>query len=306
MAVEFISNGYDTTPEKPYGEGVWADAFPIIGQASYGVRSSTDWKVTAVSGQDRTVSIAAGRGFGHGVTDKTVANETIQLDTITSGSRWDLIACRRDWTPTAGVSQFVKVNGGATAVIPGGRLASPGGIDDQPIALVQVTSGQTQPTAVIDLRTWSGDGGGVIANHDLVRTYLDAVGTRLNISGLDWVRRVGANDTPEWFKAGDASVADVPWTSLATVQGFTPLSTSGWSGVKYAVKNGWVIVNGAVSRSTPWGDLAAAVMPSALKPAVKVAGAGCEVEPTVGNVVIKAGSGTVSFSATWPLIPVAP
>lgn len=200
MPVEFISNGYDTTPEKPYGEGVWADSHPVIGLASYGVRSATDWKVTAVAGQDRTVSIASGRGYGHGVTDKTVANDTIQLDTITSGSRWDLIACRRDWTPTAGVSQFVKVNGGATAVIPGGRLSAPGEIDDQPIALVQVTSGQTQPTQIIDLRTWAGDGGGVIASHDLVRSYMDGVGTRLNINGTDWIRRVGANDTPEWVK----------------------------------------------------------------------------------------------------------
>ncbi len=199
MAVTFTSNGYDTTTTNPYTESAWAEAHPVIGLAKYGVRSPLDWKVTAVSGQDRTVSIAAGRGFGHGVTDKTVANETIQLDTISSGSRWDLIACRRDWTPTAGVSQFVKVNGGATAVIPGGRLAAPGGIDDQPIALVQVTAGQTQPTSIIDLRTWSGDGGGVIANHDLVRSYMDGVGTRLHINGIDWIRRVGANDTPEWF-----------------------------------------------------------------------------------------------------------
>lgn len=199
MAVVFISNGYDTTAGNPYTEGAWADAHPVIGGASYGVRSSTDWKVTAVAGQDRTVSINAGRGYGHGITDKTVANETIQLDTVASGSRWDLIACRRDWTPTSGVSQFVKVNGGATDVIPGGRQANPGGIDDQPIALVQVTAGQTQPTAIIDLRTWSGDGGGVVANHDRVRTYMDAVGTRLHINGIDWVRRVGANDTPEWY-----------------------------------------------------------------------------------------------------------
>lgn len=198
MAVEFISNGYDTTTTNPYTEGAWADAHPSIGSATYGVRSATHWKVTAVAGQDRTVSIAPGQGFGHGVTDKTFDNETIQLDTIASGSRWDLIAVRRDWTPTAGVSKFVKVNGGATAVVPGGRLYGPGNIDDQPLALVQVTAGQTQPTGFIDLRTWTGDGGGVVAADDLVRSFLNAVGTRLHIKGVDWVRRVGANDTPQW------------------------------------------------------------------------------------------------------------
>ena len=204
MPVTFTSNGYDTTSTNPYTEGAWADAHPSIGLAKYGVRSPLDWKVTAVAGQDRTVSIAAGRGFGHGVTDKTVANDTIQLDTIASGSRWDLIACRRDWTPTAGVSAFVKVNGGATATIPGGRNATPGNIDDQPLALVQVTAGQTQPTAILDLRTWAGDGGGLVANDDLVRSFLNTAGTRINIKGVDWVRRVGDNDTNEWVKLGEA------------------------------------------------------------------------------------------------------
>lgn len=204
MPVAFTSFGYDTTSTNPYTETAWADAHPSIGLAKYGVRSPLDWKVTAVAGQDRTVSIAAGRGFGHGVTDKTVANDTIQLDSVASGSRWDLIACRRDWNPTAGISAFVKVNGGASATIPGGRNATPGNIDDQPLALVQVTAGQTQPTDIIDLRTWAGDGGGLVANHDLVRSYLNTVGTRLNINGIDWLRRVGANDTPEWVKLGEA------------------------------------------------------------------------------------------------------
>lgn len=198
MPVEFISNGYDTTPTNPYTEGAWADAHPSIGLATYGVRSPLHWKVTAVAGQDRTVSINAGQGFGYGVTDKTYENETIQLDTIASGSRWDMIAVRRDWTPTAGQTKFVKVNGGASAVIPGGRQASPGGIDDQPIALVQVTAGQTQPTGFIDLRTWAGDGGGLVAAHDLVRSFLGKTGTRLWIDGVEWIRVSGANDTPEW------------------------------------------------------------------------------------------------------------
>lgn len=198
MPVAFTSKGYDTTVDNPYTEASWAEAHPAIGSATYGVRSPLDWKVTAVAGQDRTVSINAGRGFGHGVTDKTVENDTLQLASITSGSRWDLIVARRDWTPTAGVTKFEKISGGATAAIPGGRLYGPGNIDDQPLALVQVTAGQTQPTAIIDLRTWTGDGGGLVANHDLVRSFLNQVGTHITINGVLWIRRVGANDVPEW------------------------------------------------------------------------------------------------------------
>jgi hypothetical protein len=219
MAVEFFSNGYDTTETNPYTEVPWADAHPSIGSARYGVRSPADWKVTAVSGADRTVSIAAGRGFGHGVTDKTVANETIQLDVVagTAGTvRWDLIVCRRDWTPTGGTSQFLKVTGGATPVIPGGRLVGPGNIDDQPIALVPVIAGQTQPGTIIDLRTWSGDGGGIYGKDPLILSYLNSTGTRININGVDWIRRPGANDVPEWYCPDEPTI-------------LAPLSVAGYS-----------------------------------------------------------------------------
>ncbi|TQJ60475.1 hypothetical protein FBY30_2743 [Arthrobacter sp. SLBN-83] len=224
MAVEFISYGYDTAPGEGLGELVWQEMFPGIGTASYAVRSPTDWKVSPVSGADRTVSIAAGRGFGLGVIDKTVSNDTIQLDPITSGSRWDLIACRRDPTPTKGKSEFIKINGGSTQVIPGGRLSGPG-IHDQPLALVQVTAGQTQPTSIIDLRTWSGDGGGLVAAHDLVRSFLNQVGTRLSISGIDWVRRVGDNDTPVWVKLGEAGKVSLYGFSGGRVGGVPPADT---------------------------------------------------------------------------------
>jgi hypothetical protein len=215
MAVEFFSYGYDTAPGAGVGELTWQEMHPQIGLATYGVRSAADWKVTAVSGQDRTVSIAAGRGYGLGVIDKTVANETLQLGTIGSGSRWDLIATRRDPTPTAGVSSFVVIAGGANPVIPGARLSGPG-IHDQPLALVQVTAGQTQPTGFIDLRTWAGDGGGLVANHDLVLSFLNQVGTRINILGVEWIRRLGANDIPEWFCPDEPTV-------------YAPVTAVGWA-----------------------------------------------------------------------------
>lgn len=199
MAVEFTSYGYDTAPGEGLGELVWQEMHPQIG-TSYGVRDPGDWKVTAVSGADRTVSIAAGRGWGLGVIDKTVLNDTIQLDPIASGSRWDLIAVRRDPTPTKGVTEFIKISGGATPVIPGARLSGPG-IHDQPLALVQVTAGQTQPTGIRDLRTWAGDGSGFVAVDDLVLSYLNKTGTRVHINGVDWVRRPGVNNIPEWVDA---------------------------------------------------------------------------------------------------------
>lgn len=216
MAVTFTSNGYDTTSTNPYTEVAWANAHPSIGTASYGVRNASDWKVTAVAGSDRTVSIAGGFGWGHGVTDQTTDNETIQLDTVASGSRWDLIVARRDWTPTAGVTSFQKVNGGSDKVIPGGRMVGPGDIDDQPIALVQVTAGQTQPTAIVDLRCWTGDGGGLIAADDLARSYMPQPGTRVWVGGIDWVRTFDTNGVAYWDTINKATQLD-------------PLQPSGYS-----------------------------------------------------------------------------
>lgn len=209
MAVTFTSHGYDTTTANPYTEIAWADAHPRIGSSLYGVRFAEDWAVSAVSGADRTVSIAPGFGWGCGVTDVTTENETIQLAPIASGSRWDLIVVRRDWTPTAGTSKFVAIQGGAAQVIPGGRLSNPGGIDDQPIALVQVTAGQTQPTAITDVRCWAINGG-VVAKSGIVKGYLGQIGTRLYIAGVEYIRALGANDVPTWDSSDVVSLQPLP------------------------------------------------------------------------------------------------
>lgn len=246
MAVTFYSYGYDTLPGEGLSETVWQDMFPVIGLATYGVRSPADWKVTAVPAADRTVSIAAGRGYGLGVIDKTVENDTLQLAAITSGSRWDLVVVRRDPTPSAGVSKFEVISGGATPVIPGGRLVGPG-IHDQPLALVQVTAGQTQPTGFIDLRTWAGDGGGLVANHDLVRSFMNKTGTRLNINGVDWVRRSGANDTPEWVQLSPQS-----WEISRAVAGsstFTGLANLAEMTITNAPPGNYILTGQAALRS---------------------------------------------------------
>lgn len=188
-----ISVGYDGA----VNESQWSDMIKKIGSAEYGVVGVGDWKVTSVTAADRTVSIAAGKGWGHGVFDENTANVTVQLDTVSSGSRWDLIAMRRDWTGIGGTSTFVKVNGTSAKEIPVGRTKGPGVIDEQPIALVQVTAGQTQPTAIVDLRCWSGNGG-LFANTDLALTYLDSPGSQVKVSGRLWHRIIGTDGNAAW------------------------------------------------------------------------------------------------------------
>lgn len=179
MAITSV--GYDGTID----EVQWAQMIKKVGVSDYGVVGGTDWKVTAVTGGTRTVSIAVGKGWGHGVYDSIDANVTIALDAATSGFRWDLIAMRRDWTGTGGSSTIVKVNGTASKIIPTGRLSGPGVTDDQPLALVQITAGQTMPTAVVDLRCWAGNGG-MAAQDTLALSYLKAVGASCTVLGRAW------------------------------------------------------------------------------------------------------------------------
>lgn len=212
----FTSIGYDGT----VNELQWAELVPSAGSSTYGVKGAGDLKVTAVPGQPLMVSVAAGTGWGHGVMDTEAANTTITCDSITSGSRWDLISLRRDWQPLAGgPTSVAKVTGTAEKKIPDSREDSPGVIDDQPLALVQWTAGQTQPTAIVDLRCWAGNGG-VVANDTLALSYLNKLGASVTIAGSEWNYVVGLNDTPSWVKCTE--LGKIP------LFGFTnPISGSG-------------------------------------------------------------------------------
>jgi hypothetical protein len=199
-----FSSGYDGTVD----EVQWAQLVPAVGAAQYGVVGAGDWKVTSHPVLDKAVLVAAGSGWGPGVFDTSDAPATVQCDALTSGTRWDLITAKRDWQPTAGATVFSKVTGGAVKTLPA-RFTDPGEQDEQPLALVQWTAGQTQPTAIVDLRCWAGNGG-MFAKEDLVRSYLDRLGASINIAGLLWSYQVGANDTPGWILAGPTTYAPLP------------------------------------------------------------------------------------------------
>lgn len=194
----FTSIGYDGT----VNERQWAELVPNAGSCEYGIKGAGDLKVSAVPGQPLMLSVSAGTGWGHGVIDTSTTNTTITCDTISSGTRWDLIALRRNWQPLAGgPSSIVKVTGATTKVIPAARKNEPGVEDDQPLALVQWTAGQTQPTAIIDLRVWAGNGGAV-AKDDLALSYLGRLGAMVTIGSVQWQNVLKDNDVPGWVNVG--------------------------------------------------------------------------------------------------------
>lgn len=207
------SAGYDGTVT----EVQWASLIPSAGSSEYGVLGASDFNVTAHPTTAYAVNVSAGTAWGQGVLDVSDSVVTVQCDAPATGVvRWDLICARRDWRPLAGgPTTLTKVNGGTAADIPAGRNNTPGTLDDQPLFLVQWTGGQTQPTAFIDLRCWAGNGG-LSARNDLVRKYLTRVGTRVEILGTHWQRRVDTNGAAEWINE-DASG---PWVNLQLNSGW--------------------------------------------------------------------------------------
>jgi hypothetical protein len=157
------------------------------------------------------VSITAGTGFGCGVTDQTFENETLQFPPSASGTRWDTVAVRRDWTPTAGESKFVIIPGGSTKAVSGARLSGPGTIDEQPIALVPIIENQTQPGEIVDIRCWASNGG-VYAKDVLACQYLAQLGAMVTVGYDQYQYLLGDNDSPAWVKVGGVMRGPVPIT----------------------------------------------------------------------------------------------
>jgi hypothetical protein len=195
----FTSIGYDGTVT----ESQFAQMISSVGASEYGVRDAADWRVTAHPTQAQAVQIAPGSGWGPGVFDTTDAVETVQCNTIASGTRYDLIVARRDWQPPNGLTVFSKVTGGTARAIPSERVHLPGVTDEQPLALVKWEAGYTTPREIIDLRVWVGAGGATAAD-EAVKDYLTRPGTQLKIGRMTWARIVDAYGT------GAAS-----WTAVA-------------------------------------------------------------------------------------------
>lgn len=136
--------------EGDHAQNIWR-----VGKSRYGVVSNSDWAVTIKAGTDRTVNIAKGVGWGSGVVTETTTTETVTVPSPSGTStRWDLIVMRRNWSGAGGSAVLTYVTGSSSKSIPSNRNKTPGGIDDQPLALIRVQGGQSNVLEVFDLRVW--------------------------------------------------------------------------------------------------------------------------------------------------------
>lgn len=178
---------------------------------TYNVEAFSHLAVTQASAT--SVSVAAGWASAEGVCVQSDAAATLAITATTSGTRWDGVYLRRDWSGTSTRSDNVSVGGAASLVVvqgaatyghPAGRLKTPADKDDQPLALVQV--GTAGITGIVDTRLFAGSGGSVA--WDLMALPAPKLGDEVSTlsDGKRW-RYTVVSGSPAWSKVGSTKAA---------------------------------------------------------------------------------------------------
>lgn len=187
---------------------VWANLQLGLGRR-YMVAAQTDLAVTAVAGGTRQISISGGYASGWGVLDFFDAPYVLALPVVTSGTKWFMVVLRRTHG-TTNATTVVAIDAGTSGALLPTRNTNRGVLDDQPIAMVPLTAGDTVPGTPIDLRVMGADTGEIAAKSDLVLQYMQGIGVRIRINGILWTRvaNPSGGSGQVWLKEAPPSLAN--------------------------------------------------------------------------------------------------
>jgi hypothetical protein len=187
------------------GEVTSAETPLVLGKgAMYSMVTAGALRVTAGGTGDRAVTIAAGQAWGDGVLSIWNTGAVLNLDPASGSDRWDTIVIRRTWQPAStptGTAVLMALAGGTSQAIAATRTTDRGvTTSDQPIALVRVRAGSATISSsdIVDLRCWSGQGGGLVAQSEDALQYLADPGTEVRIGDTVWSRQVTTAGALEW------------------------------------------------------------------------------------------------------------
>jgi len=167
----------------------------------YSVEGPGDLAVTAGGAGDRAGTVAPGSAWGDGVLSMWNSGAVLNGEAVGSGSRWDTVVVRREWTPNdepTGTATLMLLEGGTSAAISPSRTTDRGvTTSDQPLALVRFDAGSTNVGQIIDLRVWAGEGGGLVGAAEQAQLYLSSPGSQFMVGDRLHVRRM-VSGSPSW------------------------------------------------------------------------------------------------------------
>lgn len=145
-----VSYGYG---DALIDEATWAAITPLLGSDN-AVRGASDFAVRAVDGQAGVIAVAPGWAIAHGVYVQLTIETALTLQMPVAGSSWWCVCLRRNWTPAPGGATTLVAIQATGPTVPTTRAAAPGDVDEQPLALVQLTAGKSAPTQIVSVRRW--------------------------------------------------------------------------------------------------------------------------------------------------------
>jgi len=267
--VNYGFKGQVTSAQTPLVLGIGA-RYAVVGSGL---------KASAGGAGDRAVTVSPGSAWGDGVLSTWSTSGVVNAAANSTGAtRWDTLVIRRHWQPASsptGTSTLMLLTGGSSKAIAVSRKTDRGVTDsDQPIALVPVANGSAVAGQPVDLRCWTGAGGGLVAENVEALQYLDDKGSTVHIGETVHTRLEDGSGTLYWSQSG------TPWTAVAPQNGFT--NGSGWAAVQARASGGGVDVSSAfLIRGV--GNSAAVVagvpflvglLPVGLRPSSQVVGTG--------------------------------
>lgn len=133
----------------------WAQLQPLLA-ARYGVQDSASCQVEPYTTGTYQVQVSTGFAGGWGVVDQITATELYTLPNPASGTQYFLVGLLRDWSAKTTTVSHILAGTSLPSSMPA-RPQDPGNTQDfQPLALVSLANGATEPQVVYDLRAAGG------------------------------------------------------------------------------------------------------------------------------------------------------
>lgn len=204
------------TSNTQIGPSQYADMTQVL-TARFKADGPNDLKPSLGTG--RTTRVAAGAAFAAGTRLRSTGTEVVTHDAQSSGTRYDAVVIRIDWSnPTAtvaivkGTSTSIPVNT-SSAADPTKINRIPGVLYDALVCTVRISAGSTTGSALTDYRMWGGDGGPLRVTGSALDSpsLLDArLGTFIATDQSTFTKRL--DDDGVWRSVGTASNPWKEWT----------------------------------------------------------------------------------------------